>query len=95
MEASKNNRILIKSLQLIKDRSISDPLFYGFRHPLCFRPILEAISNMILEDCHRFEFMTYADIALTTYMLPLSCTDSAFSASKDAVLFVHTFLCHY
>src|SRR5215218_6272229 len=53
------------------------------------------ISNMSMENCHKFGFMTYADIALTTYMLLLSCTDSAFSASKDAVLFVHAFLCHY
>jgi hypothetical protein len=49
---------------------------------------------MSVEDCHKFGFMTYANIALTTYMWLRSCTNSAFSASKDAVLFVHTFLCH-
>src|SRR5215210_9252588 len=29
------------------------------------------ISKMSMENCHKFGFMTYADIALTTYMLLL------------------------
>ena len=95
MEPSKQ---IIESLSGPSSLSRMDyvrPSVPGFLTSSLFLAFLEAISNRSMEDCYKFGFMTYASIAQTTYMLPFSCTDSAFSASRDAVLLVHAFLCHH